>query len=58
MSEASAGAPESREQIAGLTFALLLLKPDLTIETVPGSTHFLPMERADLVRDALMDAAV
>ena len=33
-------------------------KPDLTIETVPGSTHFLPMERADLVRDALMDAAV
>jgi len=33
-------------------------KRDLRIETVPGSTHFLPMERPDLVRDALMDAAV
>ena len=25
-------------------------------ETVPGSSHFLPMERPDLVRDALIDA--
>jgi pimeloyl-ACP methyl ester carboxylesterase len=33
-------------------------KPDARIETIPGSTHFLPMERADLVRDALLDAAV
>ena len=33
-------------------------KPDLVIETIAGSTHFLPMERADLVRDALLDAAV
>jgi len=32
--------------------------PALRIETVPGSSHFLPMERPDLVRDALMDAAV
>lgn len=32
--------------------------PGLVMETIPGSTHFLPMERADLVRDALMDAAV
>lgn len=32
--------------------------PGLMMETVAGSTHFLPMERADLVRDALMDAAV
>jgi pimeloyl-ACP methyl ester carboxylesterase len=31
---------------------------DVRIETVAGSTHFLPMERPDLVRDALMDAAV
>lgn len=30
----------------------------LRIETVPGSTHFLPMERPDLIRDALLDAAV
>lgn len=33
-------------------------KADLRLETIPGSTHFLPMERADLVRDALLDAAV
>lgn len=33
-------------------------KPDLRIETIAGSTHFLPMERPDLVRDALLDAAV
>ncbi|MGE5501416.1 MAG: alpha/beta fold hydrolase [Ignavibacteriales bacterium] len=33
-------------------------KPDLQIETIPGSTHFLPMERPDLVREALMDAAI
>lgn len=32
--------------------------PTLQVETVPGTTHFLPMERPDLVRDALMDAAV
>lgn len=30
--------------------------PTLRIETVPGSTHFLPMERPDLVRDALLEA--
>ena len=41
MSEASAGAPESREQIAGLTFALLLLKPDLTIEQVNPAAESL-----------------
>jgi pimeloyl-ACP methyl ester carboxylesterase len=33
-------------------------KPDLQLEIVPGSTHFLPMESPGLVRDALMDAAV
>jgi pimeloyl-ACP methyl ester carboxylesterase len=31
---------------------------NVRMETVAGSTHFLPMERPDLVRDALMDAAV
>ena len=30
--------------------------PRLRVETVPGSTHFLPMERPDLVRDTLRDA--
>ena len=34
MSETAAGAPEPREQIAGLTFALLLLRPDLSIDQV------------------------
>lgn len=30
----------------------------VTVETVPDSTHFLPMLRPDVVRDALFDAAV
>ncbi len=29
----------------------------ITIETVPGTTHFLPMERPDLVQQALREAA-
>lgn len=28
------------------------------LSTVPGASHFLPMERPDVVRDALLDAAV
>lgn len=32
--------------------------PNIQIETIAGSTHFLPMERPDLVREALLDAAV
>jgi len=31
--------------------------PGLRVETVSGCTHFLPMERPDLVRNALSDAA-
>jgi len=31
----------------------LLARGNVTIETVPGSSHFLPMERPDLVRAAL-----
>lgn len=31
---------------------------NVTVETVPDSTHFLPMLRPDVVRDALFDAAV
>src|SRR5205823_1383716 len=31
-------------------------KPDLTIETVAGTTHFLPMERPDVVQDRLRAA--
>ena len=29
----------------------------ITVQTVPGTTHFLPMERPDVVRDALFDMA-
>lgn len=29
----------------------------VSVETVPGTSHFLPMERPQLVRDALLDAA-
>jgi len=32
--------------------------PDVTVETVPGGTHFFPMLKADVARDALFDAAV
>ncbi|MDI1280501.1 alpha/beta hydrolase [Brevundimonas sp.] len=32
--------------------------PHVTIETVPGATHFLPMLRPDIARDALFEAAV
>ncbi len=31
--------------------------PRLNVQTVPQTTHFLPMERPDLVRDALLNAA-
>jgi len=31
--------------------------PRLRLHTVPQTTHFLPMERPDLVRDALLNAA-
>ena len=41
MSDPAAGPPEPREQIAGLTFALLLLKPDLTIDQVNPATESL-----------------
>ena len=36
---------------------LLRHRPNVHLTTVEGTTHFLPMERADLVRDALLDAA-
>lgn len=33
----------------------LAANPQLTIETVPGTTHFLPMERPDIVRAMIGD---
>ena len=35
---------------------LLRRHPNIDVTTVEGTSHFLPMERADLVRDALFDA--
>ncbi|MDZ4376256.1 MAG: alpha/beta hydrolase [Phenylobacterium sp.] len=32
--------------------------PHVTVGTVPGGTHFFPMLKADVARDALFDAAV
>ena len=32
--------------------------PHVTVEVVPGGTHFFPMLKADIARDALFDAAV
>jgi pimeloyl-ACP methyl ester carboxylesterase len=31
--------------------------PDVRVETVPGTTHFLPIERPDLVRETLLQLA-
>ena len=33
-------------------------RPDIRVETVPGGTHFFPMLKADVARDALFEAAV
>jgi pimeloyl-ACP methyl ester carboxylesterase len=33
----------------------LLATGRITVETVPGTTHFLPMERPDLVRETLLE---
>jgi pimeloyl-ACP methyl ester carboxylesterase len=40
----------------GAGAGLMRRNRNLRIETVPGSTHFLPMERPDVVREALLDA--
>jgi pimeloyl-ACP methyl ester carboxylesterase len=42
---------------AGALARLRDLRPDARIEQVPGTTHFLPMERPDLVQAALRAAA-
>ncbi len=41
----------------GATARLQRRNPRLHVQTVPQTTHFLPMERPDLVRDALLNAA-
>lgn len=37
--------------------AFNLDNPDVTVTTIAGSTHFLPIERGDLVRQTLLDLA-
>lgn len=39
----------------GQELALAALGDRVTVETIPGTSHFLPMERPDLVRAALAD---
>ena len=41
MNDTGAGPPEPRELIAGLTFALLVLRPDLTIDQVNPAAESL-----------------
>ncbi len=41
----------------GAVASLQRRNPRLRVRTVPQTTHFLPMERPDLVRDALLNAA-
>ena len=31
--------------------------PDISVRTIPGTTHFLPIERPDLVRETLLETA-
>lgn len=42
----------------GVGDSLIRANRRLTLTTVPGTSHFLPMERPGLVRDALLDAAL
>jgi pimeloyl-ACP methyl ester carboxylesterase len=41
----------------GAAASLKRRNPRLRVHAVPQTTHFLPMERPDLVRDALLNAA-
>lgn len=40
----------------GSTCSVTRSRPGVTVETVAGAGHFLPLERPDLVREALLDA--
>ena len=56
MTEGFAGLPEPRDQIAGLTFALLLLQPDLTIEQVnPAAENLIGRSARKLLGKKLLD---
>jgi two-component system nitrogen regulation sensor histidine kinase GlnL len=56
VSEAPAGAPDLREQVAGLTFALLLLEPDLTIAQVnPAAENLMGRSARRLVGRPFLD---
>ncbi len=56
MSEPGEGTPEPREQIAGLTFALVLLTPELTIEQVnPGAENLIGRSARRLVGRSFLD---
>ncbi|AKH41614.1 two-component system nitrogen regulation sensor histidine kinase GlnL [Altererythrobacter atlanticus] len=59
MSDILAGPPEPREQIAGLTFALLLVDPDLVIREVnPAAENLLGRSSRRLIGKKLLDILV
>jgi len=50
------GAPDYREQVAGLTFALMLLAPDLTISQVnPGAENLIGSSASRLIGRKFLD---
>jgi two-component system nitrogen regulation sensor histidine kinase GlnL len=56
VSDTYAGPPEPREQIAGLTFGLLLLKPDLSIDQVnPAAESLIGRSARRLVDRKFLD---
>jgi two-component system, NtrC family, nitrogen regulation sensor histidine kinase GlnL len=59
VSEAVADTPEPREQIAGLTFALLLLAPDFTIAEVnPAAENLIGRGARRLIGSRFLDVVV
>ena len=56
MSDTAAGSPDAREQIAGLTFAMLLLKPDHSIDQVnPAAESLIGRSARKLVGSKFLD---
>ncbi|MBL8673845.1 MAG: hypothetical protein JNL07_03075, partial [Rhodospirillales bacterium] len=45
-----------RAETGSATRATAAVQPSTIVETLPGTTHFLPMERPDVVRERLAAA--
>lgn len=37
----------------GTCHAAAVMRPGLAVQTVPGTTHFIPLEKPEVVRNAL-----